>query len=236
MICSLFIRFEFMTKLLLIAFVLSAFSGFSQQRVGLEVFSHFDDLSLGTHFQKVIKPKFIVGGGFVWINRRLGEAFSEEKSAPLTTAIRNIPVSFDRNGEKYVVQGYRTKSKAFILTLNTGFFHELGTVHGIRVNVNGRIGVAENTGTYHYSGQINDTIIPIKYNRNHLVTAVCPEIYHTLRQRQKLTFYYGLRFPVYFSLDKRNFDPVFRKDGFYGLEPEIAIGITYFVGKNKHPE
>lgn len=225
-----------MSKLTIIGLLLLSFPAFSQQRVGLELFSHLDDLSLGTHFQKVVKTKFILGGGFVWINRRLGEAFSEEQSSSLSTAIRNIPASFDRNGEKYVVQGYRTKSKAFMLTLNTGFFHEFGTVHGIRVNVNGRIGVAENTGTYLYSGQVNDTIIPVKYTRNHLVTAVSPEIYHTLRQRQKLTFYYGLRFPVYFSLDKRHFDPVFRKDGFYGFEPEIAIGITYFVGKNKHPE
>lgn len=220
-----------MTKQLLIVFFLSTFSGFSQQRVGLEVFSHFEDLSIGTHFQKVVRSKFILGGGLIWINRRLGEAFSDETSAPLTTAIRNIPASFDRNGEKYVIEAYRTKSKALMITLNTGFFHEFGTIHGMRVNINGRIGVAENIGTYHYSGQINDTIIPVKYNRNHLVTAISPEIYHTLRQRQKLTFYYGLRFPIYFSLDKRNFDPAFRKDGFYGLEPEIAIGITYFVGK-----
>ncbi|WP_294670003.1 hypothetical protein [uncultured Fluviicola sp.] len=220
-----------MSKLPFIVSVFFSFLGFSQQRVGLELFSHLDDLSLGAHFQKVVKTKFILGGGFVWINRRLGEAFSEEQSSSLSTAIRSVPVSFDRNGEKYVVQGYRTKSKAFMLTLNTGFFHEFGTVHGIRVNLNGRIGVAENKGTYHYSGQINDTIVPVKYTRNHLVTAVSPEIYHTLRQRQKLTFYYGLRFPVYFSLDKRYFDPVYRKDGFYGFEPEIAIGITYFVGK-----
>lgn len=223
--------FKVMSKLLFIVSVFFSFLGFSQQRVGLELFSHLDDLSLGTHFQKVVKAKFILGGGFVWINRRLGEAFSEEQSSSISAAIRNIPVSFDRNGEKYVVQGYRTKSKAFMLTLNTGFFHEFGTVHGIRVNLNGRIGVAENKGTYHYSGQINDTIVPVKYTRNHLVTAVSPEIYHTLRQRQKLTFYYGLRFPVYFSLDKQHFDPVYRKDGFYGFEPEIAIGITYFVGK-----
>lgn len=223
--------FKVMSKLLFIVSVFFSFLGFSQQRVGLELFSHLDDLSLGTHFQKVVKAKFILGGGFVWINRRLGEAFSEEQSSSISAAIRNIPVSFDRNGEKYVVQGYRTKSKAFMLTLNTGFFHEFGTVHGIRVNLNGRIGVAENKGTYHYSGQINDTIVSVKYTRNHLVTAVSPEIYHTLRQRQKLTFYYGLRFPVYFSLDKQHFDPVYRKDGFYGFEPEIAIGITYFVGK-----
>lgn len=223
-----------MNKLPFIAFVLSSFSVFSQQRVGLEVFSHFDDLSLGTHFQKVVRSKFILGGGLIWINRRLGEAFSE--GVPIPAAVRNIPASFDRNGEKYVIQGYRTKSKALMITLNTGFFHEFGTVHGIRVNVNGRIGVAENSGIYRYSGEVNDTVVPIKYIRTHLVSAVCPEIYHTLRQRQKLTFYYGLRFPVYFSLDKRNFNPNFKKDGFYGFESEIAIGITYFVGKNKHPQ
>jgi hypothetical protein len=220
-----------MGKRLFIVSVFFSFLGFSQQRVGLELFSHLDDLSLGIHFQKVVKTKFILGGGCIWINRRLGEFFFDESSPPFTTAIRNIPASFDRNGEKYVVQGYRTTSKAMMLTLNTGFFHEFDIVHGIRVNVNARIGLAENTGTYQYLGLVNDTIIPLRYTRKHLVTAISPEIYHTLRQRKKLTFYYGLRFPVYFSLDKRHFDPVYRKDGFYGFEPEIAIGITYFVGK-----
>lgn len=225
-----------MKKLLFITFILTALSGFSQQRIGLEIFSHFDDLSLGTHFQKVIKSKFIVGGGLIWINKRRGEAFQYETGEALYTAVRSVPASVERYGEKYIVQTSRTTSKALMLTLNTGFFHEFGTVHGIRVNLNGRIGIAGNQGTYSYTGTISDSIVPIRYRKNHLVTGVCPEIYHTLRQRQKLTFYYGVRFPVYFSLDKKNFDPVFRKEGFYGLEMELAIGITYFVGKNKHPE
>ncbi len=225
-----------MSKLLFIVSLSFSFFGFSQQRVGLELFSHFDDLSVGTHYQKVIKSKFILGAGLIWINKRRGEAFQYEPGETLYTAIRSVPTSFDRYGEKYVVQTSRTASKAFMLTLNTGFFHEFGAVHGIRMNLNGRIGLANNKGTYSYSGVINDSIIPIKYTRNHLVTAVCPEIYHTLRQRQKLTFYYGVRFPIYFSLDKQNFDPIFRKEGFYGLEMELAIGITYFVGKNKHRE
>ncbi|MNE28339.1 hypothetical protein D3C80_1217770 [compost metagenome] len=123
-----------------------------------------------------------------------------------------------------------------MLTLNTGYFREFGSVHGVRVNLNGRVGGAQNSGSYAYKGMINDTIIPVHHQKNHLVAAISPEIYHTLRQRSKLTFYYGLRFPIYFSIDKRNFNPMFRKDGFYGLEMEIALGITYFIGKNKSPD
>ena len=225
-----------MDKLLFIVLISFSFSGFSQQRVGLELFSHLDDLSVGTHFQKVIRSKFIIGGGLIWINRRVGEAFEYESGKILHTAMRNVPPSFERNNETYIVQTSRTTSKALMLTLNTGFFHEFGPLHGIRVNLNGRIGIAGSKGTYSYYGQINDTVIPVRYSKNHLVTGVVPEIYHTLRQRKKLTFYYGLRFPFYFSLDKRNFEPMHRKEGFYGLEMEVAIGITYFVGKNKHPE
>lgn len=226
-----------MSKLLFIVLFLSSFSGFSQQRIGLELFSHFDDLSIGTHYQKVVYSKFIVGTGLIWINSRRGQNFQDESEKnAIYTAVRNIPVSFDRNGEKYLVRSYRTVSKALMLTINTGFFHEFGPVHGIRANLNARIGVANNRGTYTYVGMINDTVIPVRQIKNHLVTAVSPEIYHTLRQRQKLTFYYGLRFPVYFSLDKRNFNPISGTEGFYGLEMELVIGITYFVGKNKHAE
>lgn len=225
-----------MNKLLFIALISFSSSGFSQQRVGLELFSHLDDLSIGTHFQKVVKSKFILGGGLIWISNRRGEAFEYEPGKSLHTANRSVPASFVRNNETYVVQTSRTTSKALMLTLNTGFFQEFGALHGIRVNLNARIGVAVSKGTYSYYGQINDTVIPVRYSKNYLFAGVVPEIYHTLRQRQKLTFYYGLRFPFYFSLDKRTFDPIHRKEGFYGLEMEVAIGITYFVGKNKHPE
>jgi len=229
-------RSDTMSRLLFIVLLLFPISGFSQQRVGLEIFSHFDDLSLGTHFQKVVRSKFIIGGGFIWINKRRGEVFQYEPGETLHTAVRSVPTSFDRYGEKYIVQTSRTVSRSLMLTLNTGFFHEFGTVYGIRLNLNGRIGLANNKGTYSYTGTLNDSIVPIRYSKNHLVTGISPEIYHTLRQKQKLTFYYGLRFPVYFSLNKKNFDPVSRKEGFYGLEMEVAVGITYFVGKNKHPQ
>jgi hypothetical protein len=222
-----------MNKLLFIVLLLVSFSGLSQQRIGLELFSHLDDLSIGTHFQKVVKSKFILGGGLIWVTNRRGEAIEYEPGQVLHTGIRSVPVSFVRNNETYVVQTSRTASKALMLTLNTGFFHEFGALHGIRVNLNGRIGFARTKGTYSYYGQINDTVIPVRYSKNHLVAGVVPEIYHTLRQRKKLTFYYGLRFPFYFSLDKRNFNPIHRKEGFYGLEMEAVIGITYFVGKNK---
>lgn len=222
-----------MNKLPVIFFLLLSIPCFSQQRIGLELFSHLDHISLGTHYQKVIRSNFIVGGGLIWMKNRRGEAFQDRSSQGIHTAIVNVPESFDRNNEKYVVQGYRTVSKALMLTLNTGYFLEFGSVHGMRVNLNGRVGVAQSFGTYTYLGMINDTVIPVHYQRNHLVTAISPEIYHTLRQRSKLTFYYGLRFPFYFSLNKKNFYPVFRKDGFYGLEIEVAFGITYFLGKTK---
>lgn len=222
-----------MNKLLIILFLLFSNFCFSQQRIGLELFSHLDHLSLGTHYQKVIYSKFLVGTGLVWMKNRRGEAFQDKSPNGIHTAITETPESFDRNNEKYVVQGYRTVSKALMITLNTGFFHEFGSLHGIRANLNGRIGVAQNSGTYTYLGMINDTVIPVHHQKNHLVATISPEIYHTLRQKSKLTFYYGLRFPVYFSLDKKNFNPVFRKDGFYGLEMEVAVGITYFLGKIK---
>ncbi|MNJ84991.1 hypothetical protein D3C87_24550 [compost metagenome] len=225
-----------MNKLPVIFFLAFSTSGFSQQRVGLELFSHFDHLSVGIHYQKVIYSKFLIGTGIVWMKNRRGEAFQDESSNGIHTALVKIPESFDRNDEKYVVQGYRTVSKALMLTLNTGYFREFGSVHGVRVNLNGRVGGAQNSGSYAYKGMINDTIIPVHHQKNHLVAAISPEIYHTLRQRSKLTFYYGLRFPIYFSIDKRNFNPMFRKDGFYGLEMEIALGITYFIGKNKSPD
>ncbi len=225
-----------MNKLPVIFFLAFSISGFSQQRVGLELFSHFDHLSVGIHYQKVIYSKFLIGTGIVWMKNRRGEAFQDESSNGIHTALVKISESFDRNDEKYVVQGYRTVSKALMLTLNTGYFREFGSVHGVRVNLNGRVGGAQNSGSYAYKGMINDTIIPVHHQKNHLVAAISPEIYHTLRQRSKLTFYYGLRFPIYFSIDKRNFNPMFRKDGFYGLEMEIALGITYFIGKNKSPD
>ncbi|MNU54891.1 hypothetical protein D3C71_439550 [compost metagenome] len=225
-----------MNKLPVIFFLTFSISGFSQQRVGLELFSHLDHLSIGTHYQKVIYSKFLVGAGLVWMKNRRGEAFQDKSPNGIHTAIIDIPESFDRNNEKYVVQGYRTISKALMLTLNTGYFHEFGSVHGIRVNLNGRIGVSQNSGTYTYLGMINDTVIPVHYQKNHLVTAISPEIYHTLRQRSKLTFYYGLRFPIYFSMDKKNFHPMFRKDGFYGPEMEVVVGITYFLGKTKESD
>lgn len=222
-----------MTKLPVVFLVLFVTPCFSQQRIGLELFSHLDDLSLGTHYQKVVYSKFIVGAGLIWINKRRGEAAQEQAATIIHTAIRNVPEFFERGGEKYLVQGYYTISKSLMLTLNTGFFHEFDAVHGVRVNLNVRMGIAQSRGFYSYRGMVNDTIIPVKYVQNHLVTAVCPEMYHTLRQRSRLTFYYGLRFPVYFSLNKRNFDPVFRKDGFYRLEMEGVIGATYFIGRAK---
>jgi len=60
---------------------------------------------------------------------------------------------------------------------------------------------------------------------------VSPELYHTIRIGGRSTFYYGVRLPYYFSLHIDNFDPQVDKDLFYGLEPELAVGVTWQIGK-----
>ncbi len=201
---------------------------YSQQRLGFEVSSRLEDLSFTTNFMKVVDDGFIVGAGLMIQGRYLG--YGEATNDQLHNPFSFVPDTIRENGNTYSLKDYGSHSgMAFCLQGLIGYFHEFSDFHGLRFNLSIRGGVAK-TEVYAKYHSFTDS----KYNYKMYqgwtpYTAVCPEIYHTLRQSNKWTFYYGVRYPFYFNFEP--YTPHYSTDIYHDSRIEVAIGLTRSIGK-----
>jgi len=217
---------------LLISF---AFTTFSQQRIGFELGTRMTNLNFTFHYQKVFKTHFIWSGGV--FGGTYGQSFIDNDTSLIYTGARvhspysNVNADYSDTTGTYHLISYDANSRAIGIQLGLGYFHEFGVVHGIRFNANFKVGYASvETGSFYRSLSNYTTIRRWQWN-NHMIAAFSPELYHTIRIGGRTTFYYGIRLPYFFSIDRLNFDPKLDKDVFYNLEPDLCIGLTYQVGK-----
>ncbi len=211
-------------------FLFSPFTGFSQQRIGFELSSRFEDLSSSVHFQKIVASHFLLGAGAM-IN---GKQYMYE-NVP-TTDLHN-PFGFvesrkTENGQELELYSYETYSRrGFSLLLMSGWFHEFNTFQGIRFNLNVRFGVSNVRINTYYRNLATGVNAFERQTHTIPYQAICPEIYHTLRQSNKWTFYYGFRVPYYFSMFPKAYSPQYKMDIYHRAKFELCIGLTRQVGK-----
>lgn len=238
-IAALILRFIInptMMKKILIIITLIPLICFGQKRLGGDLSTKGNNLNVTLTYNHVFKSNFLLsaglfGGNYGYSGVDLTEAqynLGRRLATPFNTL--NQPIT-DTSGNQYELFDYGTKGNGVGIQVGLGYFHEFTEIHGIRFNLNTRVGWMISNLSLAYYNQSIDERISLFSQQVHLSGAISPELSHTMRLTGKITFYYGLKFPYYFSLDRAKFNPINPKDLFYFWEPELSAGITYVIGK-----
>lgn len=213
--------------------LLISFQGNSQQRISLEVSSQIYNLSIGFNYHKVVRNHFLFGAGIFMGGKVHG--YTPENLSYDQLLNRSPFVDLNRvrieDSASYELINYSLDSRSFFLTLNSGYFHNFGVVHGIRVNTNLKIGYADAQVLLGYRDLMTGEHVLRRTVRRFSITAFSPEIYHTIRQSSKFTFYYGFKFPIYLHLNQLTYNPQFKSDAYNLCKPELVAGISYAFGR-----
>ena len=215
--------------------LLSSFLSFGQQRIGLDINTTGYSLNFTATYQKVIGSRFLLNAGV--IGGLLSQTSQSHQPLEIDNGLRvnspfqsvNEPIIIDNS--LYHLMSYTVSGRGLGLMAGLGYFHEFSVKHGIKFFLNGRVGVSRSETWAHYHSPGNPRKPEDLYLTPHYYAAVSPEINHTIRLNGRYTFSYGFKFPYYFLIDDKRYNTNNVQDGFYGLEPEFKLGITYVIGK-----
>lgn len=220
-------------KLFLTLVLAIALTGFSQQRIGLDVNYRQTGLNVSISYHKVFATNWLISGAinFGHKGRYLADYRDfQENKASFHSPWSKVNEPILQENSQYELKRYSVKNRALTFKAGLGYFYNFGVKHGVRGHVFMHLGQSFNevSGTYDASDQTYDKN---KLSRtNHPIAAVSTEIYHTIQIWRKFTLFYGLKTPYYFTIHKSQFDPKRRIDNFNGFEPELTLGITYLIG------
>jgi hypothetical protein len=216
--------------------VLLAFFSYGQQRIGFDFATKGTTLSATATYNKVIKQNFLLSAGIFLGN--FGSGFMDlnmnqfQNDQRVSTPFSDFNLNeTDALGNSYTLFDYASKGKGYGIQLGVGYFYEFKSIHGVRFNLNNRLGRMNSSYSIFYYNDALQSGVHLKKNRSHFIGAISPEIYHTMRITGKITLFYGFKFPFYYSIDKGQFNPLYVADLFNKWEPELSIGLTYVVGK-----
>lgn len=225
-----------MKNLLLIPIFLITNAILAQQRIGLDINSHLINLNTTVHYQQVLKGPLIFSTGIYGGSFGEGENTNSRQLAlsglDLGIAYPNMTESYTDNSGTYKIVSTYTRGLGFGAQLGLGCFVEFKNFHGIRANVNSRIGWMKSDvrGSYAFTG--TDTLY--RHYRQifwHPIGSITAELYHTMRLDGRWTFYWGFKMPYSFSLDKGRFNPKKDSELFYKLQLDLSLGFTRAIGK-----
>lgn len=218
--------------ILLCVLFLNSFAN-AQQRIGIDLSSRMTDMNISISYHKVVMKNYLISGGVHFGN--FGKSFMDRYSAKvpfesLESPFTGRPNSIIASNETYKLHQYRITNNALGMSFGVGVFKEFSLKHGVRFNLNSKFLFV--TGSYKLEyGRGGEESIWEGGAQNNFVGAISPEIVHTIRLSGRITFYYGIKAPYFYSLDKGKFHPLYSKDRFNGFEPELSIGITRVFGK-----
>ena len=206
---------------------------FTQQRIGLDINYRQAGLNVSVNYHKVIANNWLISGA-VDYGRKGRYLIDYRDFNPSNTKVLSpwseVNQAIIEENSTFDVKRYFVKNKAVTAQIGLGYFHNFDIKHGVRGHVFVQYGQAFNTVTGTYAAADQEYDIMKRTTTSHPVAAVSAEVYHTIQIWQKFTLYYGLKTPYYLKVDKSRFNPVRKEDNFFGLEPEISIGITYLIG------
>lgn len=208
----------------------------AQKRIGIDLATKkLMNLSVTAHYQKVIKKNYLLSYGIFFGN--YGKSYSDNdvnliyNNFRIHSPFSSLNQSITDTSEIYHLLNYNITGKGLGIQSGLGYFHEISVVHGIRANLNIRLGVMKDEIMASYFNVADSTYKLSRTRRSFLTGGICPEINHTIRQTGRLTFYYGIKLPFYFSLNRQLFNPLNNDELFKGPEPEFCIGITRIIGR-----
>lgn len=221
-------------KLILIfCTILISAIGFSQQRISLELSSRLTNISVGLNYHKVVRNHFLFGAGILFGGKMRGYtpvSYSQDQLLNRSPFPVLNQLHFE-DTNTYELVGHYVESRSLNALFNLGYFHNFDQVHGLRINSNFRVGYADAKVSIRYRNIDNqDNTVRHAVQRFYLF-AFSPEIFHTIRQSSKFTFFYGLKFPIFMNLTPEVHKPQFISDAYYKCKPELVGGISYAFGR-----
>jgi hypothetical protein len=220
-------------KLIFLLFITIPSIGFSQQRLGLDVSYRQIGLNATLSYHKVFAENWLLSGTLSYGQK--GRYIADyrdfdNKKLDFHSPWEAVNKPILSEGSEYHLKRYSVKNKALSVQIGLGYFYNFGVKHGLRGHLFIQYGQAFNqkNGTYEAIDQTYNKYELTK--TNHSIAAISPEIYHTIQIWRKFTFYYGLKAPYYFAIDKSQYDPKRNVESFYGFEPEFTLGITFLIG------
>ncbi|MFT5858606.1 MAG: hypothetical protein ACI865_000694 [Flavobacteriaceae bacterium] len=219
---------------LFIIFILLSLNASSQKRIGLDVSSHLLNINTTLHYQQVLKNRLLWSFGI--FRGGMGKTITDGDTLNIYEGTNYSPYSsvnqpFVDSSGTHNLLGYSMRGKANGLQAGLGCFLPLGPKHGLRTNINFKVGYISTRVVARYKLTPSHNPVSLLSFNNHWFAGVSTEIYHTIRLIKRFTFYYGLKVPYYFSINKGRFNPLHKSDMLYGFEPEISLGLTRVIGK-----
>ena len=224
-----------MKRIFILTFLLTIKIAAFSQRIGLDVSTRLENFNLTLTYHQIIQSNFLLSVGFFTGGN--GNAFAEIDSSKYDAGNRiRSPYSsvntysFEPNGD-FGLLAYAVLGKSSGFHFSAGYFKQLNDIHSLRFHLNSKWGVATSEVRAYYrssSQQRTEAIITLE---QHWIGSVGLEAFHGVRMGNRISLYYGLKLPYYFSIDQSTFAPVHSSDLFFRLKPELSVGLTYYVGK-----
>lgn len=223
------------SNLLTLSFLFICGLTFSQKRIGFDASTRLSNVNFTFHYQQVIKNNWLFGAG-IFGGGNGTELITNDTLGLYDNSIQSAYASVDQpfvdtNNVSYGILDYLSKGRSLGVQAGVGYFHEFDSKHGLRANLYGKIGYASNKVRGYYRSIENFTEKTRNNYVSHWIGGVSLELAHTVRLSGRNTFYYGVKAPFYFSLDRAKFNPQSYQDIYYGVEPEFTFGFTRVIGK-----
>lgn len=224
-----------MKNALIIFLLFFSVNAICQQRVGFDINTQLISLNATIHYQKVVAGPLLVsigayGGG-------MGEGYNSNtrtlalSDIGIASAFPTIPNEINHYGE-YRLQSTFTRGFGLGAILGIGLFREFKNFHGIRFNMNNRFGWMDSKVNAHYANIEQEKRYIKTFTKIwHPIYSLTTELYHTMRYNGRMTFYWGVKLPYSFSLDKGRFNPQRDSELFHKLRLELSLGLTRSIGK-----
>lgn len=222
----------------ILAILIFQSTNFAQQRIGLDLSSRLNDITLTANYQRVVKKYWLISGGLTFgtMGRKFivfdNDTTLLKNGYTIESPYSNVSTSFiDTGGNNFQLMRYSMNSKGIGVFVGIGCFKEFNIIHGIRFNLNAKFySVRSKVYASYYNVQHSFFTRSI-YFQNYFVGSLSPEIYHTIRLGGRTTFYYGVKVPYYFSIDQGRFKPMTNQELLSGFEADLSVGLTYVIGK-----
>lgn len=220
--------------LFFISFLIS-FLSYSQQRIGLDIGTRFNNLNFTVTYQSVIKGNLIYNAGIFYggmgSSLVLNDSMRLYSGTPIRTPFPDADQPISDSITTYNILDYSQRAKSYGLQFGVGYFYEFNVVHGIKFNLNTRVGFAKQRFAGYYRSLETFDELYARRNFHHWYGTVSAELYHTIRLTGRSTFVYGVKLPYHFTIDDAKFNPNDPKSLLYGFEPALSVGITWVIGE-----
>ncbi len=222
-----------MRQIVILLFVLP-FTLIGQQRLGFDINTHLRNFNYTVHYQKVIKGPLIFSAGV------FAGKFDEGDNMNDTTlvyggyntgiAYPQLPKSITNPEGTFILGSTASNGHGMGISVGLGVFKEFKSFHGIRFNLNQRIGWMRSDVRSSYYRPIKYRYLHTYQNIWHGVAATTLELYHTYRFNGRTTIYWGFKLPYHYTIDKGRFNPQKNTEVFHQFTMDLSLGFTYAIG------